>query len=92
MLCHKVLNVRFRYAFFAGKSRVYSNNSVLFKLLKLISVNKIAVVSAAEIEMGFAERFPSRFKADRACRNPRNGAIPVPGPTMMIGVSGFSGS
>lgn len=69
-----------------------SDDSVFFKLLKLIAVNKITIVPASEIEMSFTERFSSRFKAERAWRKPRNGATPVPGPTIMIGVSGSSGS
>ena len=34
---------------------------------------------------------PRSFRSARSCRKPRNGAIPVPAPTMIIGMCGFSG-
>ena len=35
---------------------------------------------------------PDLRRAARSCKKPRKGAKPVPGPTMMIGVLGLSGS
>lgn len=53
-----MLDICFRHALFSGKGCVDSDDSVFFKPLKLISVNKIPIVPASKIEMSLTERFP----------------------------------
>ena len=71
---------------------MHGDDAVLLELAQLIGVEVVAAgVAAAEEEQEGPIGTPWSFSAARSCRKPRNGAIPVPAPTMIIGVCGLSG-
>ncbi len=60
--------------------------------LQLVLIDKILLgIAAAEEEQGRTKRRPRPASVVRSWRKPRKGATPVPGPTMITGVSGSAG-
>ena len=57
--------------------------------VEFVLVEEIVLAALVAEEQPVARR--ARWIACRSCRKARNGATPVPGPIMMIGVAGFSG-
>ena len=89
VIAHAMLDVDFLVAVARPGKRQTGEVARLAHGLELILVEEIVVAALmAEIQ----PVRPGAWVARRSCRNARNGATPVPGPIMMIGLFGSAGS
>ena len=75
------------------KGCVQGDQAFSLRLLKLLAVKIVLLrIPTAEVQMRSTQLLPSLPKRLSRLDEPLNGATPVPGPIMMIGVAGSSGS